>query len=195
MSQPSLPSSRAIRAPARLERPQGAQLRARAGAAHVVRRLLAAAAAATLVACSAALPQQGPPPAKAPSTVAEALAQLHRAEAQLDGVVPTATATATAQAGTPFANAPQPTPEPPAAPGGGTARQEPPEERGADDRDAMQLSQDPCVTACRALSSMGRAATHVCGLAGDGDSRCRDARARVDRATQRVRRACPACRS
>ncbi|MEJ7735362.1 MAG: hypothetical protein WKG00_40025 [Polyangiaceae bacterium] len=68
-------------------------------------------------------------------------------------------------------------------------------EPGAEDRDAVLLSQDPCVTACRALSSMARAATHVCGLAGDGDARCTEARARVDRATQRVRSACPACSS
>ena len=52
---------------------------------------------------------------------------------------------------------------------------------------------DPCGSACAALASMSRAAEHLCGLAGDGDARCEDARTRVRSAEGRVRAACPAC--
>ncbi len=52
---------------------------------------------------------------------------------------------------------------------------------------------DPCVTACSALSSMGRAARHLCDLTGDGDARCDSARSRVSGATERVTASCPAC--
>jgi hypothetical protein len=52
---------------------------------------------------------------------------------------------------------------------------------------------DPCVTACSALSSMERAARHLCDLTGDGDERCDNARSRVSGATERVTASCPAC--
>jgi hypothetical protein len=52
---------------------------------------------------------------------------------------------------------------------------------------------DPCVTACSALSSMERAARHLCDLTGDGDARCDSARSRVSGATERVTASCPAC--
>jgi hypothetical protein len=52
---------------------------------------------------------------------------------------------------------------------------------------------DPCVTACSALSSMERAARHLCDLTGDGDERCDSARSRVSGATERVTASCPAC--
>ena len=52
---------------------------------------------------------------------------------------------------------------------------------------------DPCVTACSALSSMERAARHLCELTGDGDARCDSARSRVSGATGRVTASCPAC--
>lgn len=52
---------------------------------------------------------------------------------------------------------------------------------------------DACLTACSALSSMGRAAKHLCDLTGDGDERCSSARARVSGATERVISSCPAC--
>jgi hypothetical protein len=61
-------------------------------------------------------------------------------------------------------------------------------------KEAEQLRQgDACSTACAALSSMGRAAEHLCELASDADHRCEDARARVRSATERVRASCPAC--
>jgi hypothetical protein len=59
---------------------------------------------------------------------------------------------------------------------------------------AEQLSQgDACSTACSALSSMERATLHLCGLAGESDRRCEEAKARVQIATSRVRASCPVC--
>ncbi len=52
---------------------------------------------------------------------------------------------------------------------------------------------DGCSIACRALASMRRAADHLCELAGEGDTRCSDARARVGRASDRVRGSCASC--
>lgn len=59
---------------------------------------------------------------------------------------------------------------------------------------AERLSQgDACSTACSALSSMERATSHLCRLAGESDRRCEEAKARVQIATSRVRASCPAC--
>lgn len=52
---------------------------------------------------------------------------------------------------------------------------------------------DPCLIACAALASMKRSAEHVCSMAGEGDASCGSARARVQRAEQRVTSSCPAC--
>ena len=52
---------------------------------------------------------------------------------------------------------------------------------------------DACTTACSALSSMERAARHLCNLTGDGDARCDNARSRVSGASERVMASCPAC--
>jgi len=52
---------------------------------------------------------------------------------------------------------------------------------------------DPCVTICRALSSMARATTHLCELAGESDHRCEDARTRTRSASDKVQAACPSC--
>ncbi|MDI1431012.1 hypothetical protein [Polyangium sorediatum] len=59
--------------------------------------------------------------------------------------------------------------------------------------EATPVSSDPCMTACRALESMGRAATHLCDLTGDGDTRCANAKDRVRRAEDLVRQRCPGC--
>ena len=61
------------------------------------------------------------------------------------------------------------------------------------EREAPRGASDPCSTACTALASMERAATHLCGLAGAADNRCTSARERVKNATARVQAACPAC--
>jgi hypothetical protein len=52
---------------------------------------------------------------------------------------------------------------------------------------------DPCALACRALASMGRAASHICDIAGDDDERCGNAKGRVKNAEERVHQSCPAC--
>lgn len=52
---------------------------------------------------------------------------------------------------------------------------------------------DPCLVACAALASMKRSADHLCGMTGEEDAACGGARERVQRAEQRVTRACPAC--
>jgi hypothetical protein len=71
------------------------------------------------------------------------------------------------------------------------------EKAGADPpkkKDEERLSQgDACSTACSALASMERATLHLCGLAGESDRRCGEARSRVEAATTRVRASCPVC--
>ncbi len=66
---------------------------------------------------------------------------------------------------------------------------------GAATADSAGLSAGPCETACRALASMDRAATHICSLAGDDNDRCMNARERVRSATERVRQSCSDCTS
>jgi MYXO-CTERM domain-containing protein len=53
------------------------------------------------------------------------------------------------------------------------------------------LSTSDCVSACRALASMQRAAERICAL--DPGASCAEARAKVADAEKRVRAACPAC--
>lgn len=61
----------------------------------------------------------------------------------------------------------------------------------AEDRDREH--HNPCASACTALASMRRAAEHLCSLAGPSDVRCENAKGRVQRATERVKAACPSC--
>ncbi|MBK8257650.1 MAG: hypothetical protein IPK82_33890 [Polyangiaceae bacterium] len=133
-----------------------------------------------------------------------ALAEMDRAEAQLAGifggigagsadsadripngmVAPAASAAPTAAPTTP----PQPQTEPTGT--GATAAQPVPREPA---KEATQLSggaADPCFSACRALASMERAANHLCGLAGESDSMCTNARDRVKNASARVSASC-----
>lgn len=58
---------------------------------------------------------------------------------------------------------------------------------------AAPVSTDPCAIACRALASMGRAADHICDIAGSGDERCGSAKDRLKNATERVQAACRSC--
>lgn len=53
------------------------------------------------------------------------------------------------------------------------------------------LSTHDCVTACKALASIRRAADKICGL--EPGPRCVDARAKADDAQRRVQAACPDC--
>jgi len=57
----------------------------------------------------------------------------------------------------------------------------------------VALSTDSCGVACKALASMKRATEHLCELSGDDPGSCDDARARLDRATARVRDVCGEC--
>ncbi|MDC3956196.1 hypothetical protein [Polyangium jinanense] len=55
--------------------------------------------------------------------------------------------------------------------------------------------ESPCHGACRAYASMKRAATRLCDLAGKEDDRCAAAQERIDRASERLKAACPRCES
>jgi len=63
------------------------------------------------------------------------------------------------------------------------------------DQSLAKASGNDCVTMCKALQSLARAAERICALAqSDSDKkRCTDARARLEEAERRVRVACPAC--
>ncbi|MFO0757751.1 MAG: hypothetical protein U0359_14750 [Byssovorax sp.] len=84
----------------------------------------------------------------------------------------------------PSGDAPAPTQQPAGATGWSATKETEQARAGAS---------DPCSMACRALASMHRAADHLCGLAGETDGRCENARQRVASATDRVRFFCPAC--
>jgi hypothetical protein len=102
-----------------------------------------------------------------------------------------------APAESPPTPAPPPPPPPPA---------DQPAERGAAriaaradlDRAQRELESavNDCESACRALASMERAASHLCSLAEEPDDqrRCDDAKLRLTAARGRVRAACGACR-
>lgn len=166
--------------------------------------------AATLSACGGAAMQRAPPqsaPAAAPEPFGKpdalegapgiegALAEIDRAESEL----------ALALGGfaqPPPAGAPEAERAAPPPPMGGTpppaATSPAPAERRDTDDAATQLGApagppEPCRSACRALASMRRATDHLCGLTGEGDTRCSGARERVSRASERVRSGCPSC--
>ncbi|UQA56104.1 hypothetical protein [Polyangium aurulentum] len=138
-----------------------------------------------------------------PSTVDEALAQLDTAELDVNrslGYPATDSAPqqyAQPPGGAPQAGAAQTAPSPPPPP----ASPQPIESKKAEVQtsgDAAEAASsapppDPCTTACRALASMGRAADHLCGLAGAEDPRCDNARQRLSAAQSRVRQSCPGC--
>ena len=62
---------------------------------------------------------------------------------------------------------------------------------------AFSAAAGDCASMCKALSSMQRAADHLCGLTKDGgDSgkkRCDDAQSKVDGAKERVKATCGGC--
>ncbi|XXT24408.1 hypothetical protein WME94_23015 [Sorangium sp. So ce429] len=142
-----------------------------------------------------------------PRTAEDALAELERAEGELDRVLGAPAGgsedrsaaqsappgdrspRAPSPAAPPPATSPAPLPAPDSAPRATTAGQEHPSKKA----EAEQVSAAPCETACRALASMSRAAQHLCGLAGDADQRCDAARTRVKSATDRVEAQCPRC--
>jgi hypothetical protein len=161
---------------------------------HPLPAWLALGAALGLAACGA--PSAEAPPSKAGGAALtdadSALAELNRAEGEISsllgptpaqGAAPPPEATAAASA-TP---ALQPADGP-------LAGQQKPEAR----QQATALGEGPapdaCSIACRALASMERAASHLCGLSGEGDPSCTNARERVKTATDRVSARCPCSR-
>ncbi len=157
-------------------------------------------AALALVGCGGA-PAAFPSEAPLPSTAEGSLAALEQAEGELmlalgNPAAPMATGSPAAQQG--YAQPPPPpvgldAPPAPSQPTstspGGTMLSE----QGDADAHKRVGASDPCTSACRALSSMRRATDHLCGLSGDGDERCQNARRRVESASSRVRASCPMC--
>jgi hypothetical protein len=161
------------------------------------RAIALAAAAFLLAACSASLSAQKTTSPIPLTDVDSALAELDRAEGEIRlhvpgarqdvaATQPGAAAAQTAQERPSAAPEPAPSPAPP-----------PPESEAV--RAAAPASppsfeaSNPCATACRALASMERAASHLCGLTGEEDPRCDGAKVRVRNATERVRAGCPSC--
>ncbi|WP_438011393.1 hypothetical protein WME89_23705 [Sorangium sp. So ce321] len=140
-----------------------------------------------------------------PRTAEDALAELERAEGELDRVLGAPaggsedrSVAQSAQPGdrspaAPSPVAPPPAPAPPAAADSAPRATTAGGERPSKKAEAEQVSAAPCETACRALASMSRATQHLCGLAGDADQRCDAARTRVKSATDRVEAQCPRC--
>jgi len=144
---------------------------------------LAFGATLALGACGAGASLEPAKSAPAPTTVDEALANLDQAEGDINRVLG-----GPARPG--FAQPPAAYPPRGESLGGAAPPPAPPT---APTEAVQQDSGDPCATACRALASMGRAAEHLCSLAGDSDSRCDTARGRVQSASQRVHASCPSC--
>jgi len=123
------------------------------------------------------------------ATVDEALQALDRAEQSLSSILPGPSGQASPPGGR-WVEVPQ-QPAAPLGPGPSPlptdAAGESPAQQGAFG------AADRCVTACQAFASMQRAAGRLCGLAGEDDPRCERAMARVARAAELVRGACPDC--
>lgn len=66
-----------------------------------------------------------------------------------------------------------------------------------DSHQAFTAASGDCAQMCKALSSMQRAADHLCGLTKDGANsekkRCDDAQSKVDGAKERVKATCGGC--
>jgi hypothetical protein len=149
-----------------------------------------ASLALALSACAApAMPGANAPERPLPSDVEGTVALFDESEAELLGALGQAPASAVATPGGAGADATAPAQEP-----GPLAKKE---AAVADSPEVVEeerdVARDPCAIACRALTSMQRAARHLCGLTGEEDSRCGNARARAAGAAQRVREACPRC--
>jgi hypothetical protein len=111
----------------------------------------------------------------APTTLEEAEAALRRAEAELSNALgPLAFAQPPAAA---------PAPAPPAEASGSAPREA---EQRAEKADKKGRDQPNCDLACRAFSSLARAASAVCRLDGDGGERCGRARQTLSDAEARV---------
>jgi hypothetical protein len=130
-------------------------------------------------------------------TADDALAELERAEDELDQAIGAPAqrdeGRAVAEAAQPGAPPPAASPPSPSVPDSRAAPSPRATAAGGEPPAKKIGAEPPCETACRALASMSRAAQHLCGLAGDADQRCDSARARVKSATDRVEARCPRC--
>jgi hypothetical protein len=153
----------------------------------------------------AAQPSSGAPAreeAPLPDTIDGTLARLDGAEAELARLYGPAPAYAYAQPPGQYAvnqgglgAPPQPQAQPLVPAPTATAAQPAPqaEARKAEAQaatDSAAPTDDPCMTACRALASMRRAANHLCDLTGSNDPRCASAQDRVTNAGGRVQQHC-----
>jgi hypothetical protein len=128
------------------------------------------------------VPAEAPPPSPAaasslaesePRTLAEAEAQLERAQAELDRVALLAPSPE-GVAAAPQAAPPRDRALPKRA------------ERAEADAESAPPADNPCQTACRAFSSLARASDAVCRLATDGGARCERAKQLREEASRRV---------
>jgi hypothetical protein len=130
-----------------------------------------------LAGCAGGAP---PPGAKSadtvpePDTIEEAQAQLERARAELEPGGPKSESTPSSVA----PEAPSPPPPPPSTSAAGAAG-------GASASERMGAAPE-CVTLCRAISSMRRAVSAICRMAGEGDARCTDAKKVLQESEGRV---------
>jgi hypothetical protein len=179
---------------------------------------LALVALSGLLGCAApAPPAMSPPEAEAPlaatpvtrgsimapgaeEDVAQQVAELRAAEAELEAALATGTRGRREDQRVVVGGAPSPSASPKVgaaaqkkdAPAKTPARRSSADDAPKEQAEAPELG-DPCSSACAALASMSRATEHLCGLAGNSDARCEDARTRVRSAEGRVRAACPVC--
>jgi hypothetical protein len=172
----------------------------RSHARSIHRAIALTAAAFLLAACGASLSSSAGKTTTAPiplTDVNSALAELDRAENEISLHVP-------GERQHVGADQPSERPAPgdmdsPAAPASDPPAAAPPPVKSEVSPSAVGASppavetSDPCFTACRALASMERAASHLCGLTGEEDPRCDGAKVRVRNATERVRAGCPSC--
>ena len=128
----------------------------------------------------------GAEPAR-PMTLDEAEAELARAERDL-GLAPPPPLAEQRKPADAKAPADAPPPPPPATANAPPLAPAPRETTGKDaatDREEGKPA-SPCAVACRALSSMKRAADTICRIAGDDSPRCGAARQKVVEGTARV---------
>lgn len=149
--------------------------------------LLAALVALATAGCGAAEPPQAKVSGGATASLTDAdsaLAELSRAETEISSLLGPAPASQAVAPAPPAASA---APAEPGPQGQATVAQASKSAEHMSD----QPANDACSIACRALASMDRAATHLCGLSGEGDPSCTSARERVKNATDRVSARCP----
>lgn len=123
------------------------------------------------------------PPAQLPSTVADATAEVDRAEASLAHLLPGPRGAPSAEQAVPQVDSGQKTPAP----------QQPPAPPTRSEAEAAGEPESQCKSACDALTSLLRAVDHLCALTGDDDSRCVSAQSRAQRAKVRVSEGCSEC--